>query len=81
MTTFGRGVGLEGPGPKTHNMGVNGWKRRLVTVILCIIAAILLTWAIWIGPAPRHADLRPRPTIDQILDALHLSGLLPPPLD
>lgn len=42
---------------------VSGWKRKLVTLVLYVAAAILITWAIWIGPAPRRLEAPP-PAID-----------------
>lgn len=35
---------------------MQGWKRKLWTLVLYVVAAILITWAIWIGPAPRSDE-------------------------
>lgn len=44
------------------NRPVTGLKRKLLTLLLYIVAAILITWAIWVGPAPRQADPEPAPS-------------------
>lgn len=38
---------------------MGGLKKKILTVILYIIAGILLTWALWLGPAPRQNGQRP----------------------